>query len=207
MQTFLCIHFDTVTVMNYSVAIRREITVLKIEESTFDYSHNEAFNAIVEDLLAKEESKNLIIDFSDIKTVDPAVIIAIRFAQEFANRNGGVVIFVALCKPIKELLTFQQLDKQLYMYSSIHEVLTLIAPDVKGRKQVRRKKTVHPDDLIDELLKLEVKAIPKIPADLIDEIDDEVEETDENPDTPLDESDELAPPAKPSPKKGRPTKK
>jgi len=180
--------------MNYSVTIRRELTVLKIEEGTFDLRHGEAFNSTVADLLAREESKNLIIDFSDVKAIDTTVISALRFAQEFANKSGGVVIFVALCKSIKELLKLQELEKQLYLYSSVHEILTLIAPDVKGKRQVRRKKIAHADDIIDELLKCEVIAMPDIPAELDDELGVELdEELDENINAPLPESDDPAP--------------
>ena len=190
----LCIHFDTVIVMKSSVTIRRELTVLKIEEGTFDFRHGEGFNSIVAELLVKEESKNLIIDFADVKAIDPTVVSSIRFAQEFANKSGGVVIFVSLCKLIKDMLKLQELDKQLYIYSSIHEVLTLIAPDVKGKRQVRRKKIVHPDDIIDELLKSEVVAIPNIPDDdLHEELnleDDAEEELEEDLDASKLESDE-----------------
>ena len=213
-QICLCIHFDTVKVMKSSVTIRRELTVLKIEEGTFDILHGEAFNLTVADLLAKEESKNLIIDFADVKAIDPTVIISIRFAQEFANKSGGVVIFVSLCKLIKDMLKLQEMDKQLYMYSSIHEVLTLIAPDVKGKRQVRRKKIVHTDDIIDELLKSEVITMPNIPDDdLHEELnlnEDTDEELEEDLDAPLLESDEHAPSDTPaakdpgSKKRGRP---
>ena len=187
----LCIHFFTAIVMKYSVAIRREITILKIEEGTFDLRHGEAFNSAVAELLAKKESSNLIIDFSDVKAIDATVIASIRFAQEFANKSGGVVIFIALCKPIKGLLKLQELDKQLYLYSSIHEILTLIAPDVKSKRPVRVKKTVHADDIINELLKGEIIAISDIPADLHEELGVELDdEPEEKLDTPLQESDE-----------------
>ncbi|NMW19887.1 MAG: STAS domain-containing protein [Chlorobiaceae bacterium] len=202
----LYIHFDTAIFMKSSVTVRRELTVLKIEEGTFDLRHGEACNSAVADLLAREESKNLIIDFSDVKAIDPTVIASIRFAQECANKCGGVVIFVALCKAIKELLKLQELDKQLYLYSSVYEILTLIAPDVKGKRAARVKKTVHPDEIIDELLKHEVIAIPDISVNLHEELDVELdvgldveldveldEELDEDSDAPMLESDEPAP--------------
>ena len=184
----LCIHFDTVIVMKSSVTIRRELTVLKIEEGIFDFRHGEEFNSTVADLLVKEESKNLIIDFSDVKAIDATVVSSIRYAQEFANKSGGVVIFVSLCKLIKDMLKLQELDKQLYIYSSIHEVLTLIAPDVKGKRQVRRKKIVHPDDIIDELLKNEVVAIPNIPDDDLHEELNLQDDVEEEPEEELDAS-------------------
>ena len=89
----LSIHLDTVIFMKSSVTIRRELTVLKIEEGIFDFRHGEACNSAVADLLAREESKNLIIDFSDVKAIDPTVIASIRFAQECANKCGGFSYF------------------------------------------------------------------------------------------------------------------
>ncbi len=204
----LSIHLDTVIFMKSSVTIRRELTVLKIEEGIFDFRHGEACNSAVADLLAREESKNLIIDFSDVKAIDPTVIASIRFAQECANKCGGLVIFVALCKPIKELLKLQELDKQLHLYSSVYEILTLIAPDVKGKRPPRVKKIVHADELIDELLKSEAIAIPEIPAELHEELDGELdEELVEDIDASLQESDEPVPFASPAAKESGTHKK
>jgi anti-anti-sigma regulatory factor len=197
--------------MKYSVTIRKDLSILKIEEGNFDFLHGDAFNSAVHDLIVKEQSKNLIIDFSHVKAIDPTVITSIRFAQECANKNGGVVVFVSLNKLIKELLKLQELDKHLYIYSSINEVMTLIAPDVKGKKAARAKKIVHGDDSIDELADLDVIAIPEIPeADLAVELESELEvevdeDNDEKVDQDLDEdfldSDEPVSPDSPAAKK------
>ncbi|MCX6179081.1 MAG: STAS domain-containing protein [Chlorobiales bacterium] len=182
--------------MKYSVTIRKDLSILKIEEGSFDLLHAEAFNSAVDDLIVKEQSKNLIIDFSHVKAIDSIVITSIRFAQECANKNGGVVVFVSLNKLIKELLKLQELDKQLYIYSSINEVMTLIAPDIKGKKAGRVKKIVHGDDIIDELADLEVIAIPEIPendlaveleSELEVDLDDDKDENDERVDQDLDD--------------------
>jgi len=178
--------------MKYSVAIRKDLSVFKIEEGAFDLRHGEAFNDAVEDLLGKEQSKHLIIDFSLVKAIDTTVINSIRFAQQCANKNGGVVIFVSLSKQIKDLLQLQQMEKQLYIYSSAHEVMSLIAPDAKGKKAARAKKIMHGDDIIDELAELEVIAIQDIPdAALHEELQEhDDDDLDEETDVPLQESDE-----------------
>ncbi len=201
--------------MKYSVAIRKDLSVFKIEEGAFDLRHGEAFNAAVEDLLGKEQSKHLIIDFSLVKAIDTTVVNSIRFAQQCANKNGGVVIFVSLSKPIKDLLQLQEMEKQLYIYSSAHEVMSLIAPDAKGKKAARTKKIMHGDDIIDELTELDVIAIPEIPdAALHEELQEHEDyDLDEEADIPLqesDESDESDSPAATEPiskKKGRPKKR
>ncbi len=90
-------------------------------------------------------------------------------------------------------------------------MLTLIAPDVKGKRQVRRKKIVHPDDIIDELLKSEVVAIPNIPDDdLHEELnlqDDAEEELEKDLDTSGQESDEQDPSDVTDAKESRPKKR
>ncbi|MEI6691249.1 MAG: STAS domain-containing protein [Chlorobium sp.] len=168
--------------MKSSVTIRKDLSILKIEEGVFNICHEDPFNSVVADLLAKEQSKNLLIDFSQVKAIDASVITSIRFAQEFANKNGGIVIFVSLCKPIKDLLKLQDLDRQLNIFSSVNEVMTLIAPDVKGKRAGRVKKKIHSAEIIDEidLAVLEVIAIPDIHDDELDEdLDTQLIQTDD----------------------------
>jgi anti-anti-sigma factor len=156
--------------MKSSVTVRKQLTILKIEEETFDFRHSEAFRSEIGKMLTNEQSKNLIIDLSPVKNIDTSTLSSILFAHQLANQNDGVVIFVSLCKPIKDLLKEDNLDKQLYIYSSVNDVMTRIDPGLKGKKTDQVKENVHPDEVIDEIV-----AIPDL-HDL---------ELDEHADAPL----------------------
>lgn len=169
--------------MKHSITNRRELTILKIEEEVFDFRYRETFTQVVDGLLQQEESKNLIIDFSPVKAIDSAGIGAILQAHQLANRNAGIAVFVALCKQIKDLLKITNLDKQLYIFSSINEVMTLVEPNAKPQKNSRVKAAAPVDD-IDEFLgdDLDIIGTPEIGDEqLSGTMDDEL---------PADDSDE-----------------
>uniref|UniRef100_Q3AQS2 Anti-anti-sigma factor, putative n=1 Tax=Chlorobium chlorochromatii (strain CaD3) TaxID=340177 RepID=Q3AQS2_CHLCH len=174
--------------MKHSITNRRELTVLKIEEEVFDFRHRDDFTQIVDSLLQQEESKNLLIDFSPVKAIDSAGIGAILQAHQLANRNAGLAVFVALCKQIKDLLKLTNLDKQLYIFSSINEVMTLVEPNAKPKKN-NRAKSAAPVDEIDELLgdDLDIIGAPELGDEkLAGVIDDElhVDDSEEEHDKP-----------------------
>jgi len=138
--------------MKYSVSTRKELTILKIEEDVFDFRHKEAFKLSIDEMVNKENTKNLIIDFSQVKAIDSCGISSMLLAHQLCNQSQGLAIFVSLCKQIKDLLKLTNLDKQLYIFSSINEVVTLIEPAMKSKRGARGKSQPPVDEIIDELL-------------------------------------------------------
>jgi len=138
--------------MKHSISTRKELTILKIEEEVFDFRHSESFKQEIDRLVNKECSKNLIIDFSQVKAIDSCGISSMLLAHQLANQSTGLAIFVSLCKQIKDLLKLTNLDKQLYIFSSINEVMTLIEPAMKNKRGARGKSPAPTDEIIDELL-------------------------------------------------------
>lgn len=140
--------------MKHSVSNRKELTILKIEETVFDFRHGTSYKKAVEDLI-ESGSTNLIIDFSHVKAIDSCGISSILLTHQLANHAHGLAIFVALCQQIKDLLKLTNLDKQLYIFSSINEVMTLVEPAMKTRRCSRAKSKSaaydHPDELCDDL--------------------------------------------------------
>ncbi|ABB24045.1 MAG: anti-anti-sigma factor [Pelodictyon luteolum] len=140
--------------MKHSVSNRKELTILKIEETVFDFRHGTSYKKAVEDLI-ESGSTNLIIDFSHVKAIDSCGISSILLTHQLANHAHGLAIFVALCQQIKDLLKLTNLDKQLYIFSSINEVVTLVEPAMKTRRCSRAKSKSaaydHPDEVGDEL--------------------------------------------------------
>jgi len=198
--------------MKHSVSTRKELTILKLEEPVFDVRHANCFKATIDSMVSNETSKNVIIDFSQVKAIDSSGIGSMLLAHQRANSSDGLAIFVSLCQQIKDLLKLTNLDKQLYIFSSINEVMTLIEPALKGKRSSRSRQPQVQDEGVDEIdVELE------IPDEVFDSetFCDIEDETEENPE--LDESDESDedekprrknnPPEHPSLKKrGRPKK-
>ena len=157
--------------MKNSVSTRKELTVLKIEEEVFDFRHSDSFRSSIDMMVNKESTKNLIIDFSQVKAIDSCGISSMLLAHQLANQSNGLAIFVSLCKQIKDLLKLTNLDKQLYIFSSINEVMTLIEPAMKSKRNNRGKSPSPADEIIDELLGDELDLI--VEPDLHDEHLDE----------------------------------
>ncbi|MEI7933989.1 MAG: STAS domain-containing protein [Chlorobiaceae bacterium] len=169
--------------MKHSISTRKELTILKIEEEVFDFRHSDSFKLEIDDMVNRESTKNLIIDFSQVKAIDSCGISSMLLAHQLANQSTGLAIFVSLCKQIKDLLKLTNLDKQLYIFSSINEVMTLIEPAMKSKRGTRGKSHTPTDETIDELLCDDL--------DLIVEPDLHVEHLDEHLDEHLLESDEI----------------
>ncbi|AOS83784.1 anti-anti-sigma factor [Chlorobaculum limnaeum] len=172
--------------MKHSVSTRKELTILKLEEPVFDVRHAGIFKATIDTMVSNETSKNIIIDFSQVKAIDSSGIGSMLLAHQRANSSDGLAIFVSLCQQIKDLLKLTNLDKQLYIFSSINEVMTLIEPALKGKRSSRSRQPQVQDEGVDEIdVELE------IPDEVFDsetfcDIEDETEESPE-----LDELDEL----------------
>jgi anti-anti-sigma factor len=194
--------------MKYSVSTRKELTILKIEEDVFDFRHSDAFKVAIDEMVNKENTKNLIIDFSQVKAIDSCGISSMLLAHQLSNQSEGLAIFVSLCKQIKDLLKLTNLDKQLYIFSSINEVMTLIEPAMKSKRGSRVKSQPPVDEIIDELLCEDLDLI--VEPDLHDEhlsehLDEQLVEPDELPiQTEL--SDVMAEKEAGSKKRGRPKK-
>ena len=176
---------NAVPAMKHSVSTRKELTILKLEEVVFDVRHADWFRTTIDQLVSNNHSRNLIIDFSQVKAIDSSGISSMLLAHQLANRSEGLAIFVSLCQQIKDLLKLTNLDKQLYIFSSINEVMTLIEPALKGK---RASKSQHqpapyepPDEIADEieLLPEEVfdsEPFPEIIDEPADDQQDEIKE-------------------------------
>lgn len=125
--------------MKHSVSKRKDLIILKIEETVFDVRHAQAFGQSIDNVLESKGKKNMVIDFSFVKAIDSCGISSMLLAHRKANQSEGLAIFVSLCQQIKDLLKLSGLDKQLYIFTSLNEVMTLI--DTSGKDKKSPKKT------------------------------------------------------------------
>lgn len=167
--------------MKCSVTNRKELTILKIEEEVFDFRHGESFRESILNLITKENSKNLIIDFSHVKAIDSNGISSMLLTHQVANESHGLAIFVSLCQQIKDLLKLTNLDKQLYIFASINEVMTLVEPAMKSKRSGKIKSPPQTFEVIDELCEdIDIITVPELHDESIDEELVEHEEHDEH---------------------------
>ncbi len=154
---------------------------MKIEEEVLDFRHGESFKVAIDEIVNKDQSKNLIIDFSQVKAIDSCGISSMLLAHQLSNQSSGLAIFVSLGKQIKDLLKLTNLDKQLYIFSSINEVITLIEPAIKGKRGSKGKSQAPAYEASDELSDdLDLIAIPELnEANLEEHLDDDMLETDD----------------------------
>ena len=185
--------------MKHSVSTRKELTILKLEEVVFDVRHADWFRETIQQLVSSHSSRNLIIDFSQVKAIDSGGISSMLLAHQLANKSEGLAIFVSLCQQIKDLLKLSNLDKQLYIFASINEVMTLIEPALKEKRSHRSRAHASHDDHVDdisddiEILPAEVfegESFPELIDDDADDTDDK--DDDDNGDEESDASDEAA---------------
>ena len=125
--------------MKYSVSKRKDFTILKIEETVFDVRHARTFSQSIDNVLQNKGKRNMIIDFSLVKAIDSCGISSMLLAHRKANQSEGLAVFVSLCQQIKDLLKLSGLDKQLYIFTSLNEVMTLIETPGKGKKGSKKR--------------------------------------------------------------------
>ncbi|NTU93409.1 MAG: STAS domain-containing protein [Chlorobiaceae bacterium] len=164
--------------MKHSLSTRKELTILKLEEVVFDVRHANWFRETIDRLVSQDITRNLIIDFSQVKAIDSSGIGSMLLAHQLANQSEGLAIFVSLCQQIKDLLKLTNLDKQLYIFSSINEVMTLIEPALKGKRTHKTRSPAahydHVDEIADEIEVLpeevfENESFPEIMDDAVEE--------------------------------------
>ena len=162
--------------MKHSVSKRKDLTILKIEETVFDVRHSRTFSQSIDSILQNQGKKNMIIDFSLVKAIDSCGISCMLLAHQKANQSEGLAIFVSLCQQIKDLLKLSGLDKQLYIFTSLNEVMTLIEASGKGKKGSKKRSSSKTPVLPDGDPQSDIELIAA--SDFKD--DNIVEETDNN---------------------------
>ena len=133
--------------MKHSVSKRKNLIIFKIEETVFDIRHAHTFSQSIDKVLESKGKKNMIIDFSLVKAIDSCGISSMLLAHRKANQCEGLAIFVSLCQQIKDLLKLSGLDKQLYIFTSLNEVMTLVEAPRKDKKSPKKRACPSPPSL------------------------------------------------------------
>ncbi len=154
--------------MNFVIENKKDITIFRLQEKRLDASIAPDLKSQVLMLVA-EGKKYLIFDLAQVDAIDSSGIGALLIAHRHTAEMEGFAAFIGVHGNVKDLLQMMQLHKQLYIFSSVQEVLRNLE-EVDDTEDTKAKK-VDDDDEIDALAELD-------DVDLSDEGDLELGEGD-----------------------------
>ncbi len=153
--------------MNFVIENRKDLTIFRIQEKRLDASLAPELKSQILMLVA-EGKKYLIIDLSQVDTIDSSGIGALLIAHRHTAEHEGFAAFIGIHGNVKDLLQMMQLHKQLYIFPSVQAVLRNIE-EVDEPEPVQTKTVDDDDEDIDDLTELD---------NIIEEADLELENMD-----------------------------
>ncbi len=144
--------------MNFVIENKKDITIFRIQEKRLDASLAPELKSQVLMLVA-EGKKYLIIDLSQVDAIDSSGISALLIAHRHTAEKEGFAAFIGIHGNVKDLLQMMQLHKQLYIFSSVQEVLRNLE-EVEDDEDTPPSKPSDDDDELDTLDELDDVALP-----------------------------------------------
>lgn len=142
--------------MNFVIENKKDITIFRLKEKRLDASIAPELKTQILMLVA-EGKKYLIIDLAQVEAIDSSGIGALLIAHRHTAEKEGFAAFIGVHGNVKDLLQMTQLHKQLYIFSSVQEVLRNLEEVETDDETVKAKKV--DDDEEDE----ELDEIPDLP--------------------------------------------
>jgi anti-sigma B factor antagonist len=123
--------------MNFIIENKKDLTIFRIQEKRLDASLAPELKSQILMLVA-EGKKYLIIDLAQVDTIDSSGIGALLIAHRHTAEHEGFAAFIGVHGNVKDLLQMMQLHKQLYIFSSVQEVLRNLE-EVEETEEVKTK--------------------------------------------------------------------
>ncbi|MFN3345354.1 MAG: STAS domain-containing protein [Chloroherpetonaceae bacterium] len=144
--------------MNFVIESKKDITIFRLQEKRLDASLAPELKSQVLMLVA-EGKKYLIIDLAQVDAIDSSGIGALLIAHRHTAEMEGFAAFIGVHGNVKDLLQMMQLHKQLYIFSSVQEVLRNLE-EVDDTEDAKVKKGDDDDEEIDALAELDEVVLP-----------------------------------------------
>ncbi|MFN3637519.1 MAG: STAS domain-containing protein [Chloroherpetonaceae bacterium] len=144
--------------MNFVIESKKDITIFRLQEKRLDASLAPELKSQVLMLVA-EGKKYLIIDLAQVDAIDSSGIGALLIAHRHTAEMEGFAAFIGVHGNVKDLLQMMQLHKQLYIFSSVQEVLRNLE-EVNDTEDTKVKKGDDDDEEIDALAELDEVVLP-----------------------------------------------
>lgn len=139
--------------MNFVIESKKDITIFRLQEKRLDASLAPELKSQVLMLVA-EGKKYLIIDLAQVDAIDSSGIGALLIAHRHTAEMEGFAAFIGVHGNVKDLLQMMQLHKQLYIFSSVQEVLRNLE-EVDDVEDVKAKTVDDEEEEIDALAELD----------------------------------------------------
>jgi len=144
--------------MNFVIENKKDITIFRLQEKRLDASLAPELKSQVLMLVA-EGKKYLIFDLAQVDAIDSSGIGALLIAHRHTAEHEGFAAFIGIHGNVKDLLQMMQLHKQLYIFSSVQEVLRNLE-EVDDAEDVKANKVDDDEEEIDALAELDDVDIP-----------------------------------------------
>ncbi|MGQ9804595.1 MAG: STAS domain-containing protein [Chlorobiales bacterium] len=139
--------------MNFVIESKKDITIFRLQEKRLDASLAPELKSQVLMLVAQGK-KYLIFDLAQVDAIDSSGIGALLIAHRHTAEMEGFAAFIGVHGNVKDLLQMMQLHKQLYIFSSVQEVLRNLE-EVDDTEDASAKKGEDDDDEIDALAEID----------------------------------------------------
>ncbi|MDX2127548.1 MAG: STAS domain-containing protein [Chloroherpetonaceae bacterium] len=153
--------------MKFSLDTKKDLTIFKLLEKRLDTTNHIEFKTEILALVETGMHPYLVIDLAQVDAIDSSGIGALLVAHRQTISHDGFAALIGIRQRVHDLLHMTNLDKQLYIFNSIQEVLNNIEtvdeddnpiPKTRGRK----KSTVVVEDEEDTL-----EGLPELPDDAL----------------------------------------
>jgi len=108
--------------MKFEIKKNGTATVLKVKERKLDASVSPELKGEFL-LLCNAQTKNLIVDLTDVEFCDSSGLSALLIAERKMRENGGMVKLVGLQKKVLSLIRISRLDRAFSIHDSLAKAL------------------------------------------------------------------------------------
>ncbi len=172
--------------MKLTIEHKKGLTILKLQEKRLDAAIAPHLKSKLVILIEGEGEKYLVIDLSQVQAIDSSGIGALLLAHRNTLAHDGFAAIVGVNEQVYDLLKMTQLDKQLYIFDSIRDVLNNLETvetddeDADEDEPEKTSKSSKPtpavdldegEDLLDEIPELDEETLDELNLDL-EEIED-----------------------------------
>jgi anti-anti-sigma factor len=172
--------------MKLTIEHKKGLTILKLQEKRLDAAIAPHLKSKLVILIEGEGEKYLVIDISQVQAIDSSGIGALLLAHRNTLAHDGFAAIVGVNEQVYDLLKMTQLDKQLYIFDSIRDVLNNLETvetddeDADEDEPEKTSKSSKPapavdldesENLLDEIPELDEETLDELNLDL-EEIED-----------------------------------
>lgn len=177
--------------MKLTIEQKKGLTILRLQERRLDAAIAPHFKSKLALLIEAEGEKYLVIDLAQVQGIDSSGIGALLLAHRTTLAHDGFAAFIGVREPVRDLLKMTHLDKQLYIFNSVQDVLNNLETVETDDEPL--------DDEPDEATETPKSAAPKSTLDvdadegedLLDDIPEISDESIGELDMPIDEVEEM----------------